>query len=107
MEYNNASFKHLLIWEAFYFLQFVGLEFFFRGFMVHALKKHFGFYSVFVMMVPYCMIHFGKPLPEAFGAILAGIILGILSLKSNLIWLGVLLHFSVALAMDCFSLMHR
>jgi membrane protease YdiL (CAAX protease family) len=107
MEYNNASFKHLLIWEAFYFLQFVGLEFFFRGFMVHALKKHFGFYSVFVMMVPYCMIHFGKPLPEAFGAILAGIILGILSLKSNSIWLGVLLHFSVAFAMDCFSLMHR
>jgi membrane protease YdiL (CAAX protease family) len=97
----------LLIWEAFYFLQFVGLEFFFRGFMVHALKKHFGFYSVFVMMVPYCMIHFGKPLPEAFGAILAGIILGILSLKSNSIWLGVLLHFSVAFAMDCFSLMYR
>jgi membrane protease YdiL (CAAX protease family) len=53
------------------------------------------------------MIHFGKPLPETVGAILAGILLGILSLKSNLIWLGVLLHFSVALAMDCFSLMHR
>lgn len=106
-EYNNASFKHLLIWEIFYFLQFVGLEFFFRGFMVHALKKQFGFYSIFVMMIPYCMIHFGKPLPETIGAIFAGVLLGVLSLKSNSIWLGVLLHFSVAIAMDCFSLMHR
>ena len=100
MEYNNASFKHLMIWEVFYFLQFVGLEFFFRGFMVHALKKQFGFYSIFVMMIPYCMIHFGKPLPETIGAIFAGVLLGVLSLKSNSIWLGVLLHFSVAIAMD-------
>jgi membrane protease YdiL (CAAX protease family) len=53
------------------------------------------------------MIHFGKPMPETLGAIFAGIILGVLSLKSNSIWLGVLLHFSVAIAMDCFALLHR
>ena len=107
VDYNHASIKHLLIWEGFYFLQFVGLEFFFRGFMVHALKKQFGLYSILIMMIPYCMIHFGKPLPETVGAIFAGIILGILSMKSNSIWLGVMLHFSVAIAMDCFSLMHN
>jgi membrane protease YdiL (CAAX protease family) len=107
IDYNNSSINHLLIWEGFYFLQFVGLEFFFRGFMIHALKKQFGFYSIFIMMIPYCMIHFGKPLPETLGAIFAGIILGTLSLKSNSIWLGVLLHISVAIAMDFFSLMHN
>ena len=107
LDYKNASYQHLLIWEVFYFLQFVGLEFFFRGFMVHSLKKQFGFYSIFIMMIPYCMIHFGKPMPETLGAIFAGIILGVLSLKSNSIWLGVLLHFSVAIAMDCFALLHR
>ncbi len=107
LDYKNSSFKHLLIWEGFYFLQFVGLEFFFRGFMVHSLKKYFGYYSVFIMMIPYCMIHFGKPLPETIGAIFAGIILGTLSLKSNSIWWGVLLHFSVAISMDCFAIMHR
>ncbi len=107
LEYNNTSIKHLMIWEGFYFLQFVGLEFFFRGFMVHSLKKQFGYYSIFIMMIPYCMIHFGKPLPETIGAVFAGIILGTLSLKSNSIWLGILLHFSVAIAMDCFSLMNR
>jgi membrane protease YdiL (CAAX protease family) len=75
--------------------------------MVHSLKKQFGIYSIFIMMIPYCMIHFGKPMSETLGAIFAGIILGALSLKSNSIWLGVLLHFSVAIAMDCFALLHR
>lgn len=107
MDYMNSSKNHLIIWEIFYFLQFIGLEFFFRGFMVHSLKKQFGFYSIFIMMIPYCMIHFGKPWPETLGAIVAGIILGSMSLKSNSIWLGVLLHFSVAIAMDCFSLLNR
>ena len=103
LHFPSASIKHLLVWEAFYFLQFVGLEFFFRGFMVHALKKRFGYYSIFIMMIPYCMIHFGKPLPETIGAIFAGIVLGSMSLKSNSIWLGVLLHFSVAISMDFFA----
>jgi drug/metabolite transporter (DMT)-like permease len=77
LNFPSASIKHLLVWEAFYFLQFVGLEFFFRGFMVHALKKRFGYYSIFIMMIPYCMIHFGKPLPETIGAIFAGIVLAL------------------------------
>ena len=59
------------------------------------------------MTIPYCMIHFGKPMPEAIAAILAGIILGTLSLKSKNIWLGVLIHCSVALTMDLCSLWQK
>jgi membrane protease YdiL (CAAX protease family) len=107
LQYPNASLNHFIIWQCFYFLQFLGLEFFFRGFMIHALKIRFGFYAIFIMMIPYCMIHFGKPWPETIGAIFAGIILGSMSLKSNSIWFGVLLHYSVAISMDIFSLMHQ
>ena len=35
----------LLIWELSYAAQFVALEFFFRGFLVHGLKHRFGIYS--------------------------------------------------------------
>lgn len=94
------------IWELCYCLQFVWLEFFFRGFLVHGLKHRFGVYSVFVMMVPYCMIHYHKPLPETFGAIGAGIILGAMSLKTRSIWLGAALHIGVALSMDFLALYH-
>jgi len=97
---GESFYPNFIIWEVFYFLQFFALEFFFRGFMLHGTKQRFGFYSVFVMTIPYCMIHFGKPLPETIAAIIAGIVLGTLSLKSKSIWLGVAIHYSVAITMD-------
>lgn len=96
-----------LIWELIYFIQFLGLEFFFRGFLVHSLKPSLGLYSIFVMTVPYCMIHFGKPMPETFAAVAAGIFLGWLSYKNNSIWLGLALHCTVALAMDTMALYNK
>ncbi|QDU93619.1 CPBP family intramembrane glutamic endopeptidase [Lignipirellula cremea] len=92
------------IWQACYALQFVALEFFFRGYMLHGLRRRFGGYAILVMMVPYCMIHFGKPLRETLGAIGAGLILGFMSLKTRSIWLGAALHIAVALTMDFASL---
>jgi membrane protease YdiL (CAAX protease family) len=104
---GEPMFPDFLIWEVLYFLQFFSLEFFFRGFMVHGLKNRFGFYSIFIMTIPYCMIHFGKPLPETIAAIIAGIVLGVLSLKSRSILLGVLIHYSVAITMDLCALWHK
>lgn len=104
--YNGEPYvgSTLLIWELIYFLQFFGLEFFFRGFLVHSLKPAFGLYSIFVMTVPYCMIHFGKPPAETMSAIVAGIFLGWLSFRNGNIWLGLALHCIVALSMDLFAL---
>jgi membrane protease YdiL (CAAX protease family) len=92
------------LWQLLYGLQFVSLEFFFRGFMVHGTRHRFGIYSVFVMMVPYCMIHFQKPMPEVFASIIAGIALGFMSLKTRSIWLGAAIHITVAMSMDLTSL---
>jgi len=92
------------LWQVLYALQFVSLEFFFRGFLVHGTRHRFGIYSVFVMMVPYCMIHFQKPMPEACASIVAGIVLGFMSLKTRSIWLGAAIHITVAISMDFASL---
>ena len=100
-------FPYLLIWEFFYVLQFFSLEFFFRGFLVHGLKKQLGIYTVAAMVIPYCMIHFTKPLPECLGSIFAGFILGLLSYRTGSVWLGALIHIAVALSMDILSLWHR
>lgn len=101
---NEPLWPRFWIWEGAYYLQFVGLEFFFRGFLLHGIRRQFGAYAIFVMMVPYCMIHFGKPMPETFAAIAAGIILGFMSLKTRSIWMGAALHVSVALTMDTCAL---
>jgi membrane protease YdiL (CAAX protease family) len=94
-------------WDLAYAAQFVGLEFFFRGFMVHGLKHRFGAYAVFVSMVPYVQIHFGKPMPEATASIVAGVVLGYMSLVTRSVWLGAALHIGVAWGMDCACLYRR
>ena len=104
MSYGESWYPNLLIWETFYLLQFIGLEFFFRGFMVHGLKERFGIESVFVMVIPYCMIHFGKPFPECLASIFAGLILGYLSYKNNSVILGIAIHYAVAISMDVCAL---
>jgi uncharacterized protein len=104
---GDSLFPDLLKWELFYCAQFFALEFFFRGFILFGLKPKLGFYSVFVMTIPYCMRHFGKPLPETLAAIFAGIVLGCLSLKNRSVWLGFLIHCSVGVGMDIAALWQK
>ncbi len=107
--YNGEPFigRTLVIWELIYFIQFFGLEFFFRGFLVNSLKRSLGLYSIFIMTVPYCMIHFSKPPAETFAAIGAGVFLGWLSYKNGSIWLGLMLHCTVAFSMDMLALYNK
>jgi len=107
--YNGEPYlgQTLLLWELIYFVQFFGLEFFFRGFLVHSLKRSLGLYSIFVMTVPYCMIHFSKPLAETLSAVAAGVFLGWLSYKNGSIWLGLILHCTVAFSMDILALYNK
>ncbi|HEY0788940.1 MAG TPA: type II CAAX endopeptidase family protein, partial [Thermoanaerobaculia bacterium] len=104
---SHRSWFDFLTWEAMYFAQFFALEMFFRGFWIGALRRSFGSGAIFAMAVPYCMIHFGKPYLEAVGAIIAGIALGSLSLKTKSIYQGFLVHITVAALMDWLSLRNR
>lgn len=97
----KTSITNFLIWEVAYLSQFFALEFFFRGYLLYTLEKHMNkFLAIAVMVVPYTMIHFHKPYTETFGAVIAGCVLGFLSLKYRS-WLGgALLHSLVAISAD-------
>lgn len=90
----------LVVYWTGYALQFVGVEAFFRGYLTFGLEPRFGWLAVPVMTVPYTMIHFAKPMPEAVAAIAAGLVLGTLALRSRSWVPGVLLHVAVAITMD-------
>ncbi|HJL16821.1 MAG TPA: CPBP family intramembrane glutamic endopeptidase [Sandaracinaceae bacterium LLY-WYZ-13_1] len=92
-------------WELLYAAQFFSLEFFFRGFWLKAAKPAMGSHAIYAMVVPYCMIHFGKPFLETLAAILAGVVLGTLALRTRSIWSGFLIHVSVAISMDVAALL--
>jgi membrane protease YdiL (CAAX protease family) len=104
---SARSWFDFLVWESMYFAQFFALELFFRGWMVGALRRSLGSAAIFVMSVPYCMIHYGKPYLEAHGAIVAGVVLGSLAMRTRSIYSGFLLHITVALGMDLLALYKR
>lgn len=95
---------HFWGFHLFYGMQFLGLEAFFRGYLLFGLYPRLGNHAIAVMMIPYVMIHFGKPLPETLAAIVAGFALGYLALKSKSFLWGWMLHWSVALTMDYMAL---
>jgi len=101
----SRSWYDFWTWELLYAAQFFSLEFFFRGFWLKASKRAFGSHAIYAMVVPYCMIHFGKPFPETLAAILAGVALGTLAMRTRSIWSGFLIHVSVAVSMDVAALL--
>jgi membrane protease YdiL (CAAX protease family) len=103
---SSRSYFDWLCWEAMYFLQFFALELFFRGWMLGALRRSLGSSAIFAMALPYCMIHYGKPYLEANGAIVAGVVLGSLAMRTRSIYAGFLVHVTVAFSMD-FLALHR
>lgn len=103
----GKNLTHFFAWELIYLPTFLAVEFFFRGVLIFPFSKRFGAYSVLIPIMPYCMIHFGKPIQETLGAIAAGLLLGALALATRSIWLGVAIHVSVALTMDVLSLWRK
>jgi membrane protease YdiL (CAAX protease family) len=106
-DYAGQSMRGLLTWEVLYALQFITLEFFYRGFLLFSLERYLGVYAIFVMVIPYGMVHFGKPFVETLAAIPAGVVLGALALRTRSIWPGAALHIAVGWSMDLLSLYHR
>ena len=102
----RGSLGAFLRWELAYLAQFIALEAFFRGYLLFTLERAIGKSAIFVMCVPYAMIHFHKPVLECFGAIGAGVLLGLLALRFRSWYGGALLHMLVALTMDSLSV-HR
>jgi membrane protease YdiL (CAAX protease family) len=97
----------VLLWYwLIYAVQFACVEFFFRGFLIFTLRPRMGYVAIAVMVVPYTMIHFHKPMPEALGAVVAGLVLGWLAFRTESIWGGVALHVAVALTMDALAMAH-
>ncbi len=104
---KEAIWPNFILWECLYTANFAALELFFRGFSIRALRPLIGYASIFLMMAPYAMIHFGKPLLEAIGSVITGFVLGTLSVKHRSIWGSVFLHVSAAVSMDWLSLWHQ
>ncbi len=105
--YAGHSWTDFLVLTGLYAAQFLALEFFFRGHWVRAFEPVMGGHAITAMVIPYCMIHFGKPFGEALGSIAAGFALGALSIRSRSIYPGFLIHVTIGVAMDLAALAQK
>ncbi len=95
---------YFLRFEPFYLLDFVGVEWYFRGFMILAFQRFLNEKTVLAAATIYCMFHFGKPILECVSSFFGGYILGYMSYKTKSIWGGIIVHMGVALLMDFMAL---
>ncbi len=99
----KSDWNTLLIYEAGMLLYMFAWEFIWRGFMLFGLEKKFGNYAVLMQMIPFVILHNGKPFLETFGAIFGGIALGILALRTRSIYYCVVTHIGVMFSIDLIS----
>ncbi len=88
------------IYNLCFILYMIGWEFIWRGYMLFGLKEKFGYYAILIQMIPFVILHNGKPVAETLGAIVAGIALGILAWRTNSFWYCAMTHASVMVAIN-------
>jgi membrane protease YdiL (CAAX protease family) len=101
----KLSLRVFLIFETGLVFYIAAWEFIWRGFMLFGLKEKFGYYSVFIQMIPFLILHNGKPAVEAFSAILGGIALGILALRTGSVLYGIFIHAGIMFTIDFISVL--
>ena len=88
------------MYEAAYALNFISIEFFYRGFLVIGMATVLGRSAILPMASLYCFLHFGKPMPEAISSIFGSYVLGVIALQTRSIWGGILVHIGLAWTME-------
>lgn len=99
----RISWDVFFIYEAGMLIYMFAWEFLWRGFMLFGLEKKFGYYSILMQMIPFVILHNGKPFLETFGAIFGGIALGILALRTRSFYYCVVIHIGVMFSIDFIS----
>jgi uncharacterized protein len=89
-----------VFYEARWALYFFCWEFFFRGFLLSGLQRFMGWWAVPVQALAFGIMHLGKAPTEFIAAFPAGIILGMLAVRSKSFLPGFLLHLAAALTFD-------
>ena len=103
MQSAKNDLSTFVIYELLFILFIFSWEFIFRGFLLFGLEEKFGVYSIFIQMIPFVILHNGKPFLETFASIFGGIFLGYLALRYRTIIYGFLIHSSILVILDLIS----
>jgi membrane protease YdiL (CAAX protease family) len=67
-------------------------EFLLRGFILFGLKERFDKASIIIQMVPFVLLHFGKPEIETLSCIVTGLWFGWIAYRGKSFWPAFIIH---------------
>lgn len=103
--YVRENISVLLYYELFVGFYMLAWEFFWRGYMLFGLKEKFGYYAIFIQMIPFFILHRGKPEIETFASIFAGLILGAQAWRANSFIYCFTVHWVIMIFVDVISVL--
>lgn len=91
------------IHAAAYLAFYVGWEFGFRGFVQFGLRDQLGDWNaILVQTLTSSLLHVGKPFEETAGAVLGGLVWGVVAFRSRSLLVPLLTHWLLGLSLDLF-----
>ncbi len=73
-------------------------EFVFRGYLLFGLRSRFREAAILVQMVPFVLLHVGKPELETLSTIPMGLYLGWVAYRGNSLWPAVIIHVFIGIS---------
>lgn len=77
-------------------------EFINRGFLLLGLKRYVGVYAVYIQLIPFVILHLGKPPFELYGSILFGLFFGFYAYLTDSFIYGAVAHATFAFVAKVF-----
>jgi len=86
-----------------YLFFYAGWEFCFRGFVQFGLRDKLGDWNaILVQTAASSILHIGKPMGETLGAVLGGLVWGVIAFRSRSLLVPLLTHWVLGLSLDLF-----
>ncbi|MBI5895518.1 MAG: CPBP family intramembrane metalloprotease, partial [Desulfobacterales bacterium] len=96
----RQSIAFFLLFEFFQCLYMIGFEYFFRGYILIEASRIFGPNALAITLLPYIIMKFGKPPFEIYTAILVGLALGYMTIRTRSFWYAAGAHALLATMVD-------
>lgn len=81
-------------------------EFLFRGFMLFGLKDRLKEAAILVQMIPFALLHLGKPETETISCIVSGIYFGYVCYRGGAFWPALILHVFINYSIKFLTIYH-
>ncbi len=81
----------------FTFLDLIGWEFFFRGFLLFGYARKFGPHALWVQAVPFALAHLSKPAVETYSTIFGGFLFGLVAWRTKSFVYPFLIHWFITM----------